>query len=376
MSVYDIIKKWNIKDYRKIDKQGIKEITLGSSILATGGGGDPEIGLLWALNVLNEGHDIVLINPEDVPNETMACVAACLGAPVVLTEKTPNGKEILWCLDALKRYLGKEIEAIIPPEAGGVNTPVPLAVAGTLGVPAIDGDGMGRAFPELQMTSFYTHGIMPSPTVAADEKGSITIADPKDGLMTERIIRNAAMNYGGNSWIAGFPMTGKQMKKAAIFNSVTKCQDLGRTVFHCRKAHEDPIEHITEVLGGYNVFKGKIIDINREFGAEITKGFSMGKLTIEGLEEYKGKEAYVDFQNEWLRLEINGEVKCLTPDLILILDSETGEPIRTDVVKYGYRGSIIVVPADPKMRTDKGIETFGPKYFGYKEEYIPVENLI
>jgi DUF917 family protein len=376
MSVYDILKEWGVKNYRVVDEQGIQEITLGASILATGGGGDPEIGLLWALNVIKEGNDIVLIDPEDFPDDAMACMAACLGAPVVLTEKPPGGKEVLWCLESLKKYIGKGIQAIIPPEAGGVNTPVPMAVAGAVGIPAIDGDGMGRAFPELQMTSFYTHGIMPSPTASANEKGAITIADTVDAIMSERIIRNAAMAYGGNSWIAGYPMTGKQMKNAAIFNSISKSWELGKMVFNCRKTHSDPIENISKILGGYKVFKGKIVDINREFGAEKTKGFSMGRLTLEGLDEYKGDTAFVDFQNEWLRLEISGEVKCLTPDLIMILDSETGEPIRTDIVKYGYRGSIVVVPADEKMRTELGIQTFGPKYFGYKEDYVPVEKLV
>ncbi|MDI3481637.1 MAG: uncharacterized protein PWQ97_1292, partial [Tepidanaerobacteraceae bacterium] len=161
-----------------------------------------------------------------------------------------------------------------------------------------------------------------------------------------------------------------------IFNSISKSWELGKAVYKCRKTHDDPIENIVKIVGGYKVFKGKIVDINREFGAEKTKGFSMGRLTLEGLEEYRGEKAFVDFQNEWLRLEISGKVKCLAPDLILILDSETGEPIRTDIVKYGYRGSIVVVPADEKMRTQLGIETFGPKYFGYDEDYTPVEKLV
>ncbi|MCR4429726.1 MAG: DUF917 domain-containing protein [Tepidanaerobacteraceae bacterium] len=376
MSVYDIIKRWGIKNYRVVDEQGLKEITLGASILATGGGGDPEIGFLWALNVVKERKDIVLIDPRDFPDDALAAIAGCLGAPVVLTEKPPNGKEVLWCLESLKRYLGKEIQAIIPPEAGGVNTPVPMAVAGAVGIPVVDADGMGRAFPELQMTSFYTHGIMPSPTAAANEKGAVTVADAASAIMAERIIRNAAMAYGGISWIAGYPMTGRQLKEAAIFNSISKSWELGKAVYKCRKTHDDPIENIVKIVGGYKVFKGKIVDINREFGAEKTKGFSMGRLTLEGLEEYRGEKAFVDFQNEWLRLEISGKVKCLAPDLILILDSETGEPIRTDIVKYGYRGSIVVVPADEKMRTDLGIETFGPKYFGYDEDYTPVEKLV
>lgn len=376
MGVSDILKSWGIENYKVIGEEDLKEITLGASILATGGGGDPEIGFLWALNVLKEGKDIVLIDPRDFPDDALAVIAGCLGAPVVLTEKPPNGMEVMWCLESLKRYLGKEVQAIIPPEAGGVNTPVPMAVAGAVGIPVVDADGMGRAFPELQMTSFYTHGIMPSPTAAANEKGAVTVADTTSAIMAERIIRNAAMAYGGISWIAGYPMTGKQLKEAAIFNSISKSWELGKAVFRCRKLHEDPIEEIVKIVGGYKVFKGKIVDISREFGAEKTKGFSMGRLTLEGLDDYKGEKAFVDFQNEWLRLEISGKTVCLPPDLILILDSETGEPIRTDIVKYGYRGTIVVVPADEKMRTEMGIKTFGPKYFGYDEDYVPVEELV
>jgi len=376
VNVYDILKEWGVTTYKVINEDDLREITLGASILATGGGGDTEIGFLWALNVLKEQKDIVIIDPLDFPDDALAVIAGCLGAPIVLTEKPPNGKEVLWGIDGLRKYLKEEVKAIIPPEAGGVNTPVPMAVAGVVGVPVIDADGMGRAFPELQMTSFYTHGVSPSPTAAANEKGAITIVDTENALMAERITRNAAMAYGGISWIAGYPMTGKELKKAAIFNSISKSWELGKVVYRCRKFHDDPIENVVQITGGFRVFKGKIIDISREFGAEKTKGFSMGRLTLEGLDDYSGSKAFVDFQNEWLRLEIDGRVMCLPPDLILILDSETGEPIRTDIVKYGYRGSIVVVPADEKMRTEMGIKAFGPEYFGYNEPYVPVEKLI
>jgi len=375
MSVYDILDRWGVKEYKKIDKQAIKEITLGSSILAAGGGGDPEIGLLWAYNVLNEQKEIVLIDPKDIPDNIVVTIAACLGSALVLTEKPPNGNELLWVYEKLEKYLGKKIEAIIPPEAGGVNTPVPMAVAGVLGIPVIDGDGMGRAFPELQMTSFYINGISPSPTAAANEKGYVTISDAYNGLTTERIIRNAAMAYGGISWIAGYPMTGKQVKETAILNTISLVWEMGRAVFKCRKEHINTIEEIAKISNGFECFQGKIVDINREFGAEKTKGFSLGQITMEGIGKYKGKTAKIDFQNEWLNLSIEGEVKCMTPDIITILDPETGEPIRTDIVKYGYRGSIVLIPAHERMRTPKGIETFGPKYFGYNLDYIPVEKL-
>ncbi|MBC7099422.1 DUF917 domain-containing protein [Candidatus Bipolaricaulota bacterium] len=376
MAARDILADWGVSDFREIDRAALQEITLGASILATGGGGDPEIGLLWALSVLEEGKEILLVDPDDMPDEALATIAGCLGAALVLTEKPPGGRELFWCYQALGRYLGKPVQAVVPPEAGGVNTPVPMAVAGAVGVPVIDADGMGRAFPELQMTSFYIHGVSPSPTVAADEKGHVTIADTQDALMAERIIRNAAMAYGGISWIAGYPMTGKELKDTAILHSISLAWELGRRVTEARKKHLDPVEEVLSLTKGYRAFQGKIVDINREFGAEKTKGFSLGRITMEGIEEFKGHKATIDFQNEWLTLRVDGDLRCMPPDLICILDPATGEPIRTDIVRYGYRGTVVLIPAHERMRCPKGIETFGPRYFGYDCDYVPVEELM
>ena len=194
-------------------------------------------------------------------------------------------------------------------------------------------------------------------------------------MLTERIARAAAMAYGGISWIAGYPLTGAQIRDTAILRSVTLAWNLGHRLFEARRRHLDPIAETTNLTGGYCAFTGKIVDINREFGAEKTKGFSLGEITMEGIDADKGRTARIGFQNEWLTLGVDGRTLCLPPDLICILDPATGEPIRTDIVKYGYRGSVILIPAHERMRTPKGIETFGPRYFGYEQDYVPVEQL-
>jgi DUF917 family protein len=382
MSVYDILKKWNVENYRVIGEKEIEEITLGASILATGGGGDPEIGLLWAKKVLAEGKDIVMVDPMDIPDDILVASPACLGSALVLTEKPPSSEVLTSAIDNLQKYLGGKLEATIPLECGGVNSTLAYAAAGEYQVPVIDVDGMNRAFPELQMTSWHTHEVYASPTVSANNDGSITVIDTKDNdNMAENIARKVAMAYGGISWVATYPMNGKQVKETSIINSQSIAWELGKIVFKSRKEHTDPVEGIRKSLKEtrnvdiYKVFKGKIIDIKREFGSEATKGFTLGKVIMEGINEYKNSVAELDFQNEWLQLKIDGIVKCLPPDLIAIVDSETGEPIRTDIVKYGYRGTIIVLPAHERMRTQKGIETFGPKHFGYDLEYVPVEKL-
>jgi DUF917 family protein len=384
MSVWDVIKQWKLKeeDFQVIDHQAIKEITLGASILATGGGGDPEIGLLWTYKVLNEGKPIVMVDPMKVPDDVLVASMACLGAALVLTEKPPNENVLNKAIDKLEKYLGGKLQATIPIECGGVNSPVAYAAAGELGVPVIDVDGMNRAFPELQMTSWVTHGVHASPTVSADDRGNITVIDTgDDDLLSETICRRVAMAYGGISWIATYPMRGKQVKETSILYSQSIAWAVGKAVWEARIKHLDPVTQVMKSLKEkrnvrvFSVFKGKIVDIRREFGGETTKGFTLGKVIMEGIEEYKGSTATLDFQNEWLNLLVDGRVRCMPPDLIAILDPETGEPIRTDIMKYGYRGTIILIPAHERMRTEKGIQIFGPRHFGYDLEYQPVEKL-
>jgi hypothetical protein len=378
----EILSDWGVREFRPIDRQAIQEITLGASILATGGGGDPEIGLLWTYKVLDERKEILLVDPLDVPDEVQTASPACLGAALVLTEKPPSGGVLNLAMRRLERYLGRPIQATIPIECGGVNSPVAYAAAGELGVPVIDVDGMNRAFPELQMTSWVTHGVHASPTVSVDDRENVTVIDAKDDdVLAETLARRVAMAYGGISWIATYPMTGRQVKDASILHSQSIAWAVGRAVLRARREHLDPIDelllslHKERKVEGFRVFRGKIADIHREFGSETTKGFTLGRVTMEGIDADRGRAAILDFQNEWLNLRIDGEVRCLPPDLIAILDSETGEPIRTDIMKYGYRGTVVLIPAHERMRTERGIELFGPRHFGYDLDYTPVEEL-
>lgn len=382
MDARRILAEWGVQEFRVIDRAAIQEITLGASILATGGGGDPEIGLLWTYKVLDEGKEILMVDPMAIPDEIQVASPACLGAALVLTEKPPNDQVLNLAVRQLERYVDKPIQATIPIECGGVNSPVAYAAAGELGVPVIDVDGMNRAFPELQMTSWVTHGVHASPTVSVDERGNVTVIDTgEDDVLAETLARRAAMAYGGISWIATYPMTGREVKEASIPRSQSIAWAVGRAVLEARRKHLDPIEELLKSLRrergveGFRVFRGKIVDIRREFGSETTKGFTLGQVIMEGVDEHRGRIARLDFQNEWLNLRIDDEIRCLPPDLIAILDSETGEPIRTDIMKYGYRGTIVLIPAHERMRTREGIEMFGPRHFGYDLDYAPVEEL-
>ena len=81
----------------------------------------------------------------------------------------------------------------------------------------------------------------------------------------------------------------------------------------------------------------------------------------------------LEVQNEHLVARLDGEIAASVPDLIIMLDSETGEPITTEEMRYGFRVTVIAAPCDPRWRTPEGLELVGPRYFGYDIDYVPIE---
>ena len=68
-------------------------------------------------------------------------------------------------------------------------------------------------------------------------------------------------------------------------------------------------------------------------------------------------------------------VTACVPDLISIVDTESGEPIPTEDVRYGLRVSVLVLPASRMLTTNQALQVVGPKAFGYDDvEFTPKPN--
>ena len=59
--------------------------------------------------------------------------------------------------------------------------------------------------------------------------------------------------------------------------------------------------------------------------------------------------------------------------MIVVLDSETGFPIGTELLRYGQRIAVLGLPCHELLRTDKALKVIGPKAFGYLDlDYQPM----
>ena len=54
---------------------------------------------------------------------------------------------------------------------------------------------------------------------------------------------------------------------------------------------------------------------------------------------------------------------------ITVIDSDRGEPVTTEEVKYGIRVAVIAMAADPLLTTERAIKVVGPRAFGYNFDY-------
>jgi len=354
----------------KLGEEAIENIAIGAALLGTGGGGDPHLGKLMALQAVRKYGPVTMLDPLEIDDDMLVVPSAMMGAPSVLVEKIPNGNEFKRCFNAISRYLGKTVGATMPIEAGGINSMIPLAVAAQMGLPIIDADGMGRAFPELQMVTYHLDGITASPMVVTDEKGNMEVLETISNKWAEDLARVATITMGGSVIVNIYPMTGKQVKTSAISNILSYSEKIGAIIKKSMQTGCNPIDELLDLTKGYLLFKGKINDVLRETRA----GFNFGKAVMQGVEEYKGAAFELEFQNENLIGRKDGAVMASVPDLICCVDLESSIPITTEALKYGRRVAVLGLPCDRKWRTPKGIETVGPRYFRYDIDYVPIED--
>lgn len=357
---------------RSMTSDDLATLSVGASFLGAGGGGDPYIGTLMARQALDDKGSVTVVDLPEVPDDAMCAMSAVMGAPTVLVEKLPGGNEQIAALAALERHLGREITHVMCAEIGGLNSTLPIVTAAQLGKPLIDCDAMGRAFPEIQMSTPTLYGIGASPIALADDKGNRVLIEAVDNHWTERLARSATIDMGAAAFIALFAQTGEEVKRSMIGGSLTRAQSIGSAILEARRVKADPIEAARRASGGYTLFQGKIVDVERRTQA----GFARGAVLIEGTETDAGTSLEIGFQNENLKAELaGGHTIATVPDLIVILETETGTPVTTEELRYGFRVTVLGVPCDRRWRSPAGLELVGPGYFDLDVDYVPIEDL-
>lgn len=364
----------------------VEFIAEGCRVLGCGGGGDPyQESLKVKALVQNSPGTVKVVSPTALADDSLIGWTGCLGSPEVSMERM-EADECNKAHDELTRVMGyAPADAFLALEIGGGNGVVNLGVSAAHGKPCVDADLMGRAYPTDWQTTFNVHGtargeaLVPA-TIASGDGSFMTMTSSRTDKLVDRALRAATVEMGCRAGKAGPPKSGKVMREQAILNTVSLAWWIGRAIA-LEKTITDKAKRIIDVVGGSEsariLAEGKITSVERI----LKTGHTYGVVEIDGILGHDGSAATIriPFKNENAFVEAtaaDGAVSILAsvPDLIAVLDSETGSGLGTPEYKYGLRVTVIAITASPRWtETARGLELGGPASMGFPEvEYKPI----
>jgi DUF917 family protein len=157
-------------------------------------------------------------------------------------------------------------------------------------------------------------------------------------------------------------LSGEAAQRLLIGGTVSQAIRIGEVILGARRDKIDPIAALVNAMGGWELMRGMISDIDHA----VQGGFLRGKVVIQG-----AQTGQVQYQNEYLLARVDGDVCATTPDIIMLLEEESGEPLTTDMLAFGLRVAVVALPAPSIWTSPKGLALVGPHAFGFDVDYIP-----
>ncbi|WDK13196.1 hydantoinase/oxoprolinase [Colletotrichum graminicola] len=383
-----------------ITETDLEYLADGCYVLGCAGGGSPAASKIQLRNMLRAGHTMRVVDASSLKESDVIYWGGHMGSPAVSIERLQS-IETVDAFKALMEYFGHDsFDAVMGLEIGGANGLEPFLVGSSrfFDSPIIDGDWMGRAYPTYWQTTLAVHApleLVPCAIDSGDGKTIVMTRAPNDEIV-DRALRASCSEMGSRVGMAAKPTTSDRVKRFGVLNTVSLAWRIGRCIAVCQATNtmSTVAESIIEEAGGADaakvLFRGKIMKVERR----LFKGHSYGEVHIAAFESgdedesagIKGRATAVavggmlkiPFKNENILAEHtdeSGQTKILAavPDLISILDNESGRALGVPEFKYGYRVTVVGIACSPRWtETQAGLDIGGPRAFGYDLNYKPL----
>jgi uncharacterized protein len=371
------------------NEQDCLDFLTGLKLMGTGGGGSTAAGIEMLSAALEEGLTLSWIDVADLPEDAYSCTTFGSGS---ISEDTPDSLEEInqlgeklgienkygyrapeAAVQELAKFTGTEIGGIVPVELGASNTPAPLVAAARMGIPLIDGDYSGRAVPEEMQTTYYLKDINILPAAIVDWWGNtIILKEAASTEMVERIGKMLGVASYGAVYFASVLLSAKDTRELIVPGTLTLSYELGKAVRLAKEAGKDPIAEIIQTLDGWELFTGEVSGKDWEDKG----GVMVGTNHIQGSGAYEGHKLDVWFLNEHHVSWLDGKPYVFSPDLIILANPDTGEAYTNTEIKAGDRVAAVGCKINHFFRTEKAIKNFGPRYWGFNIDYVPIEDVM
>ncbi|NIN65983.1 MAG: DUF917 family protein [Anaerolineae bacterium] len=362
--------------------QDCEDLIRGCLVMGTGGGGSAEWGREVFTAAFDEGLEIEWVDVDDIPDDAWTVTPYGMGSIAPASPETRVEIDHLGLVDTLGRkaidvavremeeYAQVKIGAIVPVELGAGNTPAPLVTGARLAIPVVDGDYAGRAIPEEMQGTPYLYDKKGWPFTSVDRWGNVCIVKEACSLhMMERIGKMLSVAAYEGCSMAAYLLPGREMKQIVVRDTLTTSLELGRTIRQARERDEDPVLASLGFTGGWLLFEGQVV--KKEW--EDREGYMFGTIYIEGRGEFSGHTFKIWFKNENHVSWLDDEPFVTSPDLVAVVERESGEGITNTLLDAGRDVAVIGMKGLEAFRSEKGLAGAGPRYFGFDIDYVPIE---
>jgi DUF917 family protein len=352
-----------------------------------GGGGPPARGNQLLGEQIDAGREIRWVDISEIDDDAWTVCPFGMGGRPPKGHPTPEelkeagldqprvSNNLQAAIEALADYMHVRFGAIVPVELGGSNTPGPLIAGLNLGIPTVDGDYTGRAIPEVTQITPELYGKRSWPLSSVDRWGNVCIIKESVGTpMAERIGKLLSRAAFGGCGMAGFVLKGREMKQIVVRDSLTKCLSMGRAIRAAQESGKDPVAAAVKEGKGWLLFRGMVTAT--EWDESQPYMYGIGTNRIEGSGDFKGHQFAIWYKNEHHITWKDGKPFVTSPDIIVVQDDESGEPLTNADIVEGRKVAVVGITAIDGYRSAKGLEVLGPRHFGFDMEYVPIESRV
>ena len=356
---------------RDITLDDIESLAVGAWVLGTGGGGSPYLGLLNMRALYKEGHRVQLMSSDELADDDWVAAVSNMGAPLVGQERLTDSRTIARAVALMEEHTGHRFRGIMSLEIGGGNSIQPLMAAAHLKRPVIDSDMMGRAYPEAQMTSVAVGDLKPCPLTTVDVRGLESVVE-----------KRADLEMDG----AGQPQDLRRVRLDRLDLQGAAHRRRGQEVGHPRHHHQGDRHRPCRARGAAQARGPDRRHPRRSSRARCStrarwstsnaappKASCAAHPRSTASTNTAARALELNFQNEWIVAWLDGKPIAMSPDLICVLDSVSGEAVGTETIRYGQRVTVIALPPPPVFLSPRRASSHvGPRAFGYDIDFKSV----
>ena len=323
---------------RDLDLRAVHAAVAGGSILAAGGGGWVDHGMLVGTTAISYGVPRLARLDEIDPSSMLATVSA-IGAPAAGDWQMLPG-DYVRALQLLMGAVEEPIVGTVTAQNGSSTTCNGWVASAVLGTLVIDAAGDGRAHPTGKMGSFGLAADDDYQTVQAVAGGNraqhryLEVVARGTVRHTANVLRTAATEAGGFIAAARNPLPASFVAAHAAVGAISFALELGEALLTAeeRGGPAARIDAAVAHLRGSILARGTV----RAKELRTENAFDVGRVVVDELE--------LGFVNEYLTAESAGERLATFPDVLATLSTQTGHIISIANIVPGDEVAVLLAP--------------------------------